>query len=415
MKKKIGLVSALSAVMLLSACGSHDNSSASKPEKKETSATNTEEKNKESQASFNTDKTDSSNSSTTSTDGVLNSYIKESTKGQTDVVYNNSEPNIDIDFDGFKFKVSQYQVVHVKNAEDEPYSFKGEKEGYVITLKASIDNQSGGKAYFNNPALQGKDEYDTVEPDVSLINENDRVKPKKDGTASDPAYYEKGESKTGFIQYELSSADYKALVNEKAKLVVANAAKDSMLREHLGEKQIKDFPLSGESANKQKADSKFYADQIGAKNIAEKTMIEMKESINEKQTQNDIDLTLDGVQYTKLDPSDSFKNSFTGFGNEDIVAVTVKMNVENGQSDSLPLNQFSAFLDTDKMHHLNQSSLESDSGDIESGQSGTKYLVFLMKKSEFEDNKKFELRIRHIEGNSGDALKDHEVSFSIKR
>lgn len=44
MKKKIGLVSALSAVMLLSACGSHDNSSASKLEKKETSATNTEEK-----------------------------------------------------------------------------------------------------------------------------------------------------------------------------------------------------------------------------------------------------------------------------------------------------------------------------------------------------------------------------------
>lgn len=145
MKKKIGLVSALSAVMLLSACGSHDNSSASKLEKKETSATNTEEKNKESQASFNTDKTDSSNSSTTSTDGVLNSYIKESTKGQTDVVYNNSEPNIDIDFDGFKFKVSQYQVVHVKNAEDEPYSFKGEKDGYVITLKASVDNQSGGR------------------------------------------------------------------------------------------------------------------------------------------------------------------------------------------------------------------------------------------------------------------------------
>lgn len=61
-------------------------------------------------------------------------------------------------------------------------------------------------------------------------------------------------------------------------------------------------------------------------------MIELKESINEKQTQNDIDLTLDGVQYTKLDPSDSFKNSFTGFGNEDIVAVTVKMNVKTAKA-----------------------------------------------------------------------------------
>ncbi|MFK3676024.1 hypothetical protein ACI0FQ_18385, partial [Bacillus velezensis] len=39
----------------------------------------------------------------------------------------------------------------------------------------------------------------------------------------------------------------------------------------------------------------------------------------------------------------------------------------------------------------------------------------LLKKSEFEKNKNFKLKIRHIEGNSGDALKDHELSFNIKR
>lgn len=415
MKKKIGVISVLSTALLLSACGSHDDSSTKKAEKKVETTSQSESKSKESNASF-TDKTSSeSSSSDTAKNGVLNSYIADSTKGQADVIFNNADPKIDLNFGGFKFKVSQYQVVHVKNAENEPYSFDGDKEGYVITLKTTVENQTGGKAYFNNPAIQGKDEYDTKQPDVSLVDESERVKPEKDGTPSNPAYYDKGESKTGFIQYELSKEKYENLVKEKSKLVASNASKDSMMREHLGEKQVVDFPLSGASAKKQKSDNKFFGDQIVAKNIAEKTLLEQKDEINEKQTQNDIELTLKGVQFTKLDPTDSFKNSFRGFGNEDIVAVTVKMTVKNESSDSLPINQFSAFLDTDDMHYLNQSSLESDSGDVKSGQSGDKYLVFLLKKSEFEKNKNFKLKIRHIESNNGDALKDHELSFNIKR
>ncbi|MCY8497782.1 DUF5068 domain-containing protein [Bacillus atrophaeus] len=418
MKKKLGLISAFSTILILTACGSHDNSSTSKNEnEKQEAVSETETKTNESQTSF-TEKNDSNSSAddnTESTNGILNPYIKESTKGQTEVVYNNSKPNIDIDFDGFKFKVSQYQVVHVKNAEDEPYSFKGEKEGYVITLKTSINNQSGTKAYFNNPALQGKDEYDTTQPDVSLLEEKDNVKPKKSGTPSNPAYYEKGETKTGFIQYELSNDEYKALVNEKTKLVLSNAAKDSMMREHLGEKQIIDFPLSGGSANKQQTDSEFYEDQINKKNIAEKTMLDQQENINKMKTENKIDLTLAGIQFTQLDPTESYKRSFTGFDNEDIVAATIKMNVKNEQPGSLPIDQFSAFLDTDKTHYLNQDSLERDSGSVESGKTGQKYLVFLLKKSEYEQNKNFTLRIRHIQGNDTDALKDQEISFSIKR
>ncbi|MCX4074709.1 DUF5068 domain-containing protein [Bacillus subtilis] len=417
MKKKLGVISVLSTAFLLTACGNHDDVSSEKNEKKEAVTSESAAKSKESTASFVTDKSADSKdaNSNSAKNGILNSYIEESTKGQTDVVFNNTDPKIDLDFGGFKFKVSQYQVIHVKNAEDVPYSFGGDKEGYVIALKATVENRSGGKAYFNNPALQGKDEYDTKQPDVSLVEEADRVKPKKDGTPSSPAYYNDGETKTGFIQYELSTSEYRDLVNEKSKLIVSNAAKDSMLREHLGEKQIVDFPLSGNSANKQKADKKFYEDQIGTKNIAEKTLLELRDEVNEKRTENNIDLTLNGVQYTKLDPTENFKRSFTGFGNEEIVAVTVKMKVNNGQSEALPLNQFSAFLDTEKMHYLNQSSLESDSGEVKPGQSGDKYLVFLMKKSEFENNKKFNLRIRHIEGNNGDALKDKEVSFDVER
>nr|WGE08085.1 hypothetical protein P5658_05340 [Bacillus subtilis] len=49
-------------------------------------------------------------------------------------------------------------------------------------------------------------------------------------------------------------------MKEKTKLVVSNASKDSMMRQHLGEKQIIDFPLSGRSESKQQADSKFYQD-----------------------------------------------------------------------------------------------------------------------------------------------------------
>lgn len=131
--------------------------------------------------------------------------------------------------------------------------------------------------------------------------------------------------------------------------------------------------------------------------------------------ENKVELTLEGFQFTKLAPSVSFKKSFTGFGNEDIVAATFKLHIKNNQGDTLPLGQFSSFLDTDKRHYLNQGSLEYDSGDLRPGQSGTKYLVFLMKKSELNENPKFKLRIRHIEGNSGDALNDREVDFNLVR
>lgn len=197
--------------------------------------------------------------------------------------------------------------------------------------------------------------------------------------------------------------------------MISPPSKDSMFREHIGEKQTRDLPLSGNSLEIQKSDKKFYEDQIIRKGIAEKTMIELKDGLADKKSENKVELTLEGFQFTKLAPSVSFKKSFTGFGNEDIVAATFKLHIKNNQGDTLPLGQFSSFLDTDKRHYLNQGSLEYDSGDLRPGQSGTKYLVFLMKKSELNENPKFKLRIRHIEGNSGDALNDREVDFNLVR
>ncbi|MGF0224126.1 DUF5068 domain-containing protein [Bacillus velezensis] len=409
MKKKIGVASALSAVLLLGACGGqNDSSSSEQPNKKNASVTTKD--NEESQASFNLQKNNGRDVS-----NVFNPFIKEAVEGDVETVYKNADPKIKINFDGFNFSVSQYQVVHIKNAKNAPYSFKGGKEGYVITLQATIKNQTDGKAYFNNPALQGRDEYHTTQPDINLVKDSDKIKPSKSGTPGSPAYYEKGEAKTGFIQYELSASEYKEFKNEKTKLVISPPSKDSMFRKHIGEKQTRDLPLSGNSLEIQKSDKKFYEDQIIRKGIAEKTMIELKDGLADKKSENKVELTLEGFQFTKLAPSVSFKKSFTGFGNEDIVAATFKLHIKNNQGDTLPLGQFSSFLDTDKRHYLNQGSLEYDSGDLRPGQSGTKYLVFLMKKSELNENPKFKLRIRHIEGNSGDALNDREVDFNLVR
>ncbi len=142
LKKKMGVISVLSTALLLSACSNHDDGSTKKAEKKVETTSQSESKSKENNASF-TDKT----SSESAKNGVLNSYIADSTKGQADVIFNNANPKIDLNFDGFKFKVSHYQVVHVKNAENEPYSFDGDKEGYVITLKATVENQTGGRCF----------------------------------------------------------------------------------------------------------------------------------------------------------------------------------------------------------------------------------------------------------------------------
>ncbi|WP_430132065.1 DUF5068 domain-containing protein [Priestia aryabhattai] len=95
---------------------------------------------------------------------MLNSNIEKFLEGKAEVVYNNANPNIGIDNEGFKFDVEQYQVVHVtdiKNVSDSRDgqtkgrvdlknvydSFDRKREGYVITVKAKIDNQSGSNAY----------------------------------------------------------------------------------------------------------------------------------------------------------------------------------------------------------------------------------------------------------------------------
>ena len=127
--------------------------------------------------------------------------------------------------------------------------------------------------------------------------------------------------------------------------MISPPSKDSMFREHIGEKQTRDLPLSGNSLEIQKSDKKFYEDQIIRKGIAEKTMIELKDGLADKKSENKVELTLEGFQFTKLAPSVSFKKSFTGFGNEDIVAATFKLHIKNNQGDTLPLGQFSSFLD----------------------------------------------------------------------
>lgn len=419
MKKKLVLASILAGVLTVAtACSNSSETTSSEDTKEKTEATETKVKEEKSTESKSQDKTSSSEeekNNKESETAVINPEIKKTLdSAKLEVIYENKTPNINVDLDGFKFDLERYQVVHVTNAN--PADFGEQEKGYIITVKANVDNQSKGNAYFNLPDLQGQDQFDRHLTKRSFTHEN-MLRPKMKSTVDEPAHYKKSEAETGLFEYILTKEEYEKLQNANTKLLIPNAASNKEQTEHLGESQTVDFPLSESNAKAQEtSSSEFYKDNIVNNNVADKELLKANEEINQTQKSSKVDVTLDGIQFVKLNPTESYKNEFTSFDGEDVVAATVKLTIKNNTNAEIPLRQFSTFLATDKVQFLDQGTLSADSGEIKPGQTGDKYLVYLMKgKSDYEATNNFKFRITHITDGNGDDLLDKEMSFDISK
>ncbi|MFP7493156.1 hypothetical protein SFC66_05140 [Terribacillus saccharophilus] len=171
--------------------------------------------------------------------------------------------------------------------------------------------------------------------------------------------------------------------------------------------------LSDDLTDDVPADNPFFPDRLTKNAVAEKEMLS-QQNLDQSETEDNLEVTLKGIQYTKLKPADSYEESFTGFADPDkIVAATAMIEVKNDGESAVPLTDIGAFLETPAYRILNHNVLEADSGEIEPGKTSTKYVVFLMDQEDYKEEDDFSLRISSITDKQEEDLLAADLTFDL--
>jgi Domain of unknown function (DUF5068) len=408
-KTKVLLATIISAAMLLlAACGNEEEASGSS-EKKDSNP-KTDETNA---------KTDEMEDTSSEINGeVLNPNIAEESEGDVEVVYTNKDPKYSHDMDGFKVAVDEYQIVKVTDMNtDFNIEFEDQTEGYVVTAKVTIDNTTDKSMYYSpNFTIQLSSELDYIPTDRAFVREEYP----KSLVETETSKWAAGETVQGLVSFTLTNAQFDSLKSVKPKFIIGGGVADNnQFSGSNQEKGIFDYTYSGEQQEATANATKFYPDQLTTGNMADKKMIFEKTGINETQQLGDVTVTLDGVQYAEIIPTEANKERFSNFGDNGIVALTVKLKLDNqsGAPISLRNTGSKVVIDKDRGNVIAQGMVEpSDPKEIQSGEQGEKYHVFMFRKDEFELFKTFDLKFGPFVGEDGkDQFKGKTVTFTLPR
>ncbi|WP_050613842.1 DUF5068 domain-containing protein [Bacillus testis] len=432
-KMKAVWMSMLSVMFLLAACGNDEKTSGEKEAKKEKEKTEVTAKVDKEKAADDQEKTkdDQDESSETATDvndeqssgqssDIFNPAIAKETEGNVEVVYTNNDANFIKDFNGFKVSVDAYQIVKVTDMnEHSKIWFDDQIDGYVITSKVTIENATDKAKYYNNThniRLTSTTDY-IPSKSRDLMDKDKIVKSKKE---SEVSKYAAGEKVSGFVTFALSNADYEAMKAVQPKYIIEGGVADdkSFAGSVRGEGNFA-FIYSDEQKNEVANADQFYPDKLTTDNFGEKKMIFGKAGINETQAIDKVKVTLEGVQYAELIPNATNKPRFSNFGDSGIVAVTVKLNVDNQSDTPIDLSYTSATLQIDngRGSAISDGMVEPrEDGPLKPGEKREKYEVFLFRKDEFQIFKTFALEYGPFSGTDAKRLfKERRITFNLPR
>ncbi|MGA9290298.1 MAG: DUF5068 domain-containing protein [Anaerobacillus sp.] len=419
---------ALLFLFILAACGSNEDASTSanadkKAENESASeSANAEEKENEEvkeedtkESSANSE-SDSDNTAVSSGE-IMNPKIAEESQGEVEEVYT-SESNLDYvhDMDGFKVSIDQYQIVKVNDMIEDMYiRFDDQTDGYVITARITIDNTLDQSMYYPSfVRIQGVNELDFISSERTFVRDEYPVS--KD--TEQPSKYDAGEKVTGLVTFTLTNEQYDVMTSVKPKFVIEGGASDN--DEFKGSYKgtaTYDLIYGEEQKTQVESESDIYPDRLTTGNMADKEMIFEKSGIDETKQIEDVDVTLNGVQYTEIKPTAGNESRFSNFGDAGIVALTVKLTIDNQSDQKLNTFLLSSFIriDDNRGSVINQGMVEpNDSKEIEAGETGEKYHVFLFRKDDFETIKEFNLEFGPFTGEDGkDLFKGKNATFSL--
>ncbi|SOC08330.1 uncharacterized protein DUF5068 [Ureibacillus xyleni] len=400
---KLALFGTILTALLLGACGSDTDV------KEEVVKPVTAEDQKED--AIETEKESNSND-----DGaILNPFIAKDLNADVEVVYTNKNPELKHEFSkDVTIQIDEYQIVHVSNMnESSKTNFDGEDEGYVLTYKMTLVNNSEEDVYYaGGVSLLSDDGVDYIIPRQHLV---DRDQWLKDDSSENFSQYSKGQTFTGMNAHSMTKAQFEKLSSPTLKIDALFLNDD--VSQKLGEDVIFKIPFNEEGVEKAAFSSQLYQDKMTTDNIAEKELIFDKADINETKEIDGVKVTLNGVQYANITPTEAYKDSFSDFGESGVVALTAKITVENG-SDT-PFDKFfvdrKLIIDENRGTMFNQGMLEpSYRGIFNPGEKAEFLTVFLFRKDEFDIFKKFELVVGPLKDSEANPLfKEKTITFVL--
>lgn len=403
----------LSFTLVLSACGNDEKASKAEAETKPKT-----EKTEAAKEEKTDEKTEAAAAS-----GELNPAIAEETEGNVEVVYTNNEANYTHDMNGFKVTVDGYEIAKVTDMnESAKILFDDQIDGYVITAKVTLENGTDKQMWYSNyHRLQLANDFDFISSDwknyVPEDKQINRIKKNQD----DFTVFEPKEKVAGFVTFALTNEEFERMKTVKPKYIIEGgvADNDSFENSFQQNSQSYDFIFSDEQAKQVSSQPQFYQDRLSSDNWADKKMIFEKAGINETQQIGDVKVTLDGVQYTEIIPTEANKEMFTDFGTNGIAALTVKMKIDNQSKDPVSITNVHTILNVDdnRARYMSQGMAEpSSQPDIAAGQQGEKMLVYLFRKDEFDLYKKFSLEFGpFIAADGNEAFKGRKATFALPR
>ncbi|MEK5172654.1 DUF5068 domain-containing protein [Heyndrickxia sp. FSL W8-0496] len=415
-KKVILTLAIISSMLLFAACGSSEKASKEKETKPKTTEIKSDIQKKEKES---VDKEEESKDS----GEILNPAIAKETEGNVEVVYSNNQPNFSHEMDGFKVNVEEYQIVKVTDMNpDVTIPFKDQTDGYVVTAKVTLENNTGKPMYYTNfHRIQLTDQYDYVSSNwKSFVSEDQQIntiKKEKD----EVSLFAAGEKVTGLLNFLFTNEQFETMKTVKPKYIIEGgvADNDQFKGSFRGDSPAYDFIYSGEQKKAIATQPKFYQDRLTMDNMADKKMIFEKTGIDKTLRLGDVKVTLEGVQYTDITPTAASKERFRNFNESGIVALTVKLNIDNQSNQPVSIWNIGSKLRIDKNRAtvFSQGMVEpSNPKEIKAGEKGEKLHVFLFNKDEFGIFKKFDLEFGPFYGEDGKGLfKDKTVTFTLPR
>ncbi|MFD1020832.1 DUF5068 domain-containing protein [Thalassobacillus hwangdonensis] len=399
MKKAATILAILFTILLLTACGTEKDDD----EAKETSDTaesteadsnleatsedennDEDEMNEQDQEEEVNESEDQQNgeSSTSFKEGeVWNNELPETTEADVEVVYENMDPGYENDLSGFIIKVNAYQIVKLTGIDNDNQTYFGDQsEGYAVSFDTTIHNTTDKDLYYNpRLTIQLADQFDIITSSPSIYrNDEYSLAPPSD----DVSLYPSNTEVNGLYTLQLTTEEYNKLQEVNAKLIIEGGVADNKQYEGSDQKnETYDFIHSNGSAMASAHSSEYYQDKIMEDNIAEKTMIYESNEEKTGTIGEDVKVTLKGVQYAELTPTASYEEAFAEIGDSGVVALTMKLEIENASDKELDVKFARTFLSIDNNQLRGQSdeSLSpSDPSSVMPGETKEILKVFLL-------------------------------------
>ena len=350
-------------------------------------------------------------------------YMEKETQGTTKVLYENNTPQVH-EMEGVSISLDAYTLVELKDFHtDFSIPFARETDGGVILAKYSVKNNQDKDVYYM-PSLYMT--FTGAEKDYSNYNEllpKEEQLPTKLGHTTD--YLVKaGEEISGYFAYPFGVTDLskiKELATVSVPLPLPFVVK-SDFGSSFGSKGRFELALNEGGAEKIASNAAFYQDRATVDNWGEKEMLKEKSGINESQQLGDVNVILEGYQFTAFTPNEVEAPRFSNFNNG-IVILTAKFKLENKASSEIGMAFMTSRLTVNdgSQYLLNENMLLQyrDADNIKPGEAGELLQVYALDQEQYEKiwkEKAFEIELGPIKDQDAkDTSKGNRVTFILPK